>query len=144
MKIRRIDHIGIVVQDLPAAIDFFLQFGLEIMGEQPVQGELADRIIGLPDAKMDIAMLRTPDGEANIELIQFQNPSDDKGLQPSFSNTLGLRHIAFAVEDIDFLVAKLKKNGTELVGEIVNYQNVYKVCLIRGPEGIILELAEEL
>ena len=104
----------------------------------------AGRIIGLPDVKSTIAMLRTSDGETNIELVKFHTPTDEKGTQPSLANTLGIRHICFAVEDVDALVAKLTKKGAELVGEIQNYQNVYKLCYVRGPEGIILELAEEL
>jgi 4-hydroxyphenylpyruvate dioxygenase-like putative hemolysin len=89
-------------------------------------------------------MLRTPDGEANIELVKFHTPSDEKGMQRPLANTLGIRHIAFAVEDIEAIVAKLKKNGTELFGEIQNYENAYKLCYVRGPEGIILELAEQI
>ena len=144
MKIHRIDHVGIVVNDLPAAKAFFLDFGLEIQGEGIVEGAWVERIIGLQDVKVAFVMLRTPDGEANIELVKFHTPSDEKGMQRSLANTLGIRHIAFAVEDIEALVAKLKKKGTELIGEIVNYENTYKLCYVRGPEGIILELAEQI
>ncbi len=144
MKVHRIDHVGIVVNDLPAAKAFFLVLGLEMMGEGEVEGEWAERIIGLQDVKADVIMLRTPDGEANIELSKFHSPTDENGIQRSLANTLGIRHIAFAVEDIEAIVAKLKKNGAELVGEIQSYENTYKSCYIRGPEGIILELAEQL
>ncbi len=144
MKIHRIDHVGIVVNDFAAAKAFFLELGLEVQGEGLVEGEWVERIIGLNDVKTDIAMLRTPGGEANIELIKFYKPLDEKGIQPSLSNTLGIRHVCFAVEDIEAIVAKLKKKGTELVGEIQNYQNAYKLCYLRGPEGIIVELAEKL
>lgn len=140
MKVHRIDHVGIIVNDLPAAKAFFLDLGLEMMGE----GEWVERIIGLPDVKAEIIMLRTPDGEANIELSKFHSPTDENGIQRSLANTLGIRHITFAVEDIEAIVAKLKKNGAELVGEIQTYENTYKLCYIRGPEGIILELAEQL
>jgi catechol 2,3-dioxygenase-like lactoylglutathione lyase family enzyme len=144
MKIQRIDHVGIVVNDLPAAKAFFLDFGLEMLGEGKVEGEWVERIIGLQDVKVEFVMLRTPAGEANIELVKFHTPSDEKGMQRPLANTLGIRHIAFAVEDIEAIVAKLKKNGTELFGEIQNYENAYKLCYVRGPEGIILELAEQI
>src|SRR5687768_16814851 len=142
MKLHRIDHVGIIVNDLPAAKAFFLDLGFEMMGEGKVEGEWVERIIGLQDVKEEVAMLRTPDGEANIELIKFYTPSDEKGMQRPLANTLGIRHIAFAVEDIEAIVAKLKKHGAELVGEILTYEKTYKLCYIRGPEGIILELAE--
>ena len=144
MKIHRIDHVGIIVNDLPAAKAFFLDFGLEMLGEGKVEGEWVERVVGLHDVKVAFVMLRTPDGEANIELVKFYKPSDEQGMQPSFANTLGIRHIAFAVEDIEAVVAKLKKKGTELFGEIQNYEDTYKLCYVRGPEGIILELAEKI
>ena len=144
MKIRRIDHVGINVNDLSAAKAFFLDLGLEMAGEGNVGGEWVGRIIGLHDVKADIVMLRTPDGGTNIELVKFSQPLDEQGVQRSSANTLGIRHITFAVEDIEALVAKLEKRGAELMGEIHNYENVYKLCYVRGPEGIILELAEEI
>ncbi|GAB5494468.1 MAG: VOC family protein [Phototrophicaceae bacterium] len=144
MKINRIDHVGIVVNNLPAMKAFFLEFGLEMMGEAEVEGEWVERIIGLQNVKEDVAMLRTPDGEATIELVKFHSPLDEEGIQQALSNTLGIRHIAFAVEDIEAIVSKLEKKGAELVGEIQTYEDSYKLCYIRGPEGIILELAEEL
>ena len=144
MKVHRIDHVGIIVNDLPAAKAFFLDFGLEMQGEGKVEGEWVDRVVGLHDVKVAYVMLRTPDGEANIELVKFYMPSDEKGMQRPLANTLGIRHIAFAVEDIEAVVAKLKKKGAELFGEIQNYENAYKLCYVRGPEGIILELAEQI
>ncbi|MRG87616.1 VOC family protein [Salinibacillus xinjiangensis] len=144
MKINRLDHVGIIVNDLPAAKAFFLDFGLEMLGEGEVEGEWVERIIGLQDVKEEVVMLRTPDGEANIELVKFHTPSDENGIQRSLANTLGLRHIAFAVEDIEALVTKLKKKGAGLIGEIQNYENTYKLCYVRGPEGIILELTEKI
>lgn len=144
MKIHRIDHVGIIVNDLPAAKAFFLEFGLEMVGEEKVEGEWVERIIGLHDVKAEVVMLRTPDGEANIELSKFYKPSDEKGMQRPLANTLGIRHIAFVVEDIEAVIAKLKKKGAELFGEIQNYENTYKLCYVRGPEGIILELAEQI
>ena len=115
-----------------------------MLGEGEVEGEWAERIIGLQDFKAEVAMLRTPDGETNIELSKFHSPTDENGIQHPLANTLGIRHIAFAVEDIEAIVARLKKNGAELVGEIQIYENSYKLCYVRGPGGIILELAEQL
>ena len=144
MKINRIDHVGINVIDLPAATTFFLDLGLEMLGEGNVEGEWVDRVVGLNGVKSALVMLRTPDGETNIELVKFNTPSDEEGIRHSLANTLGIRHIAFVVEDVDAIVAKLQTKGVELVGEIQNYENIYKLCYVRGPEGIILELAEEL
>jgi len=109
-----------------------------------VEGEWVDRVVGLHDVKVAYVMLRTPDGEANIELVRFYTPSDENGMKRPLANTLGIRHIAFAVEDIEAVVAKLKKKGAELFGEMQNYENAYKLCYVRGPEGIILELAEQI
>jgi catechol 2,3-dioxygenase-like lactoylglutathione lyase family enzyme len=144
MKIHRIDHVGIVVKDLPAAVAFFLAIGLEIQGEAEMEGELLDRIVALNDVKTELVMMQAPDGQATLELVKFNIPSDEKDIQQPFANTLGIRHICFAVEDIEAIVAKLKKKGTEIFSEIQNYENMYKLCYIRGPEGIILELAEEI
>lgn len=144
MKIQRFDHIGINVVDLAAAKAFFLELGLKVLGEMDMEGEWVGRIIGLTDVKDSIVMLGTPDGQPVIELVQFHSPKDAQGLQKSFANTLGLRHICFAVDDVEAVVATAKEHGAELMGEIHNYQNVYKLCYIRGPEGIIVELAEEI
>lgn len=144
MKIQRIDHVGIIVNDLAAAKAFFLEFGLEMVGEGMVEGELADKVTALQGVKSEVVMLSIPGGGTNIEICQFHTPTDENGIQPSFSNTLGIRHITFAVEGLEALVAKLEKHGAELVGEIQNYENIYKLCYLRGPEGIILELAERL
>lgn len=161
MKIHRIDHVGIIVNDLPAAKSFFLDIGLEILGEGKVEGEWVGRmeqIIGIQDDEEEVAMpqtpdsdgnielvmLRTPDGDANIELIKFHTPTDESGIRRPLANPLGLQHIAFAVEDIEALVTNLTKKGAELIGEIQNYENAYKLCFVRGPEGIVLELAEKI
>jgi len=144
MKVKKIDHTGINVTDLIAAKEFFLEMGFEVIGEQSVEGQWVDSIIGLKGVKDDIIMMRTPEGEANLELIRFHNPLDEKGIQLSQSNTLGIRHICFLVENVEALVTKLEKKGGKLMGEIYNYKEVHKVCYIRGPEGIILELAEKL
>ena len=142
MKVHKIDHVGIVFNDLAAAKAFFLDFGLQLLGEGRVEGEWVDNVIGLHDVQVAYAMLRTPDGEANIELIQFYRPTGEKDRERPQANTAGIRHIAFEVEDIEAVVAKVKKQGAEIVGRIENYENTYKLCYIRGPEGIILELAE--
>ena len=144
MKMPKINHVGIVVTDLSAAKAFFLDLGLEVLEDLEVKGEWVERIIGLNDVRETVVMLRTPDGEATLELVKFHTPSDEKGIQQSFANTLGIRHIAFVVEDIEAVVAKLKRKGAGLFGEIQKYENSWKLCYIRGPEGIILELAEQI
>jgi catechol 2,3-dioxygenase-like lactoylglutathione lyase family enzyme len=144
MKVHRIDHVGVIVNDLPAAKAFFLDFGLELQGEGALEGAWLDRVVGLNDVKTSFAFFRVPDGQANIELIKFHTPSDENGIQQPLANTLGIRHIAFAVEDIEAVVAKLKEKGTETFSEIQDFEGKYKLCYVRGPEGIILELAEEV
>lgn len=144
MKIRRIDHVGVVVNDLVAAKEFFLDLGLELQGEVPLEGEWLDRIVGLNNVKTEIVFLRTPDGRMNLELAKFHTPSDESNAERPLANTLGIRHVAFVVDDIEAIVAKLKKKGVEFFSEIQTYQNSYKLCYLRGPEGIILELAEEI
>lgn len=144
MKFKKIDHIGIVVNDLPAAKAFFLDFGLEIEGEADIQGEWVDKVVGLNNVRSEIAVLKSPDGGANIELIKYYNPSDKQEIQPPLANMPGIRNIAFTVDDIETVVAEMKKKGFEIFSEIQNYEGIYKLCYIRGPEGIILMLAEEL
>ncbi|NIK76429.1 catechol 2,3-dioxygenase-like lactoylglutathione lyase family enzyme [Paenibacillus castaneae] len=144
MMIHRIDHVGVIVNDLSAAKEFFLDFGLKVQGEWEMEGELMDQVFGLNDVKVACVGLGTPDGQAWIELIKFYMPSDEKDIQQPFANTLGIRHVAFAVEDIEAVVAKLKKKGTEIFCEIQYYKDSYKLCYCRGPEGIILELAERI
>src|SRR4051812_30484428 len=128
MKINRMDHVGINVIDIKAAKEFFLDLGLEVVGEQEIEGEWVGRIIGLEDVKDKIVMMQTPGGQAQIELVQFYKPLDEKGIQPSFSNTLGIRHICFEVEDVEGIVSKVKKKGYEIVGEIHKYEELYKLC----------------
>lgn len=144
MKINRIDHVSINVNDLSEAKAFFLDLGLEVQAEWELDGEQLDRIVGLNDVKTACVGLRMPDGQAWIELVKFYTPSDEKDIQQPFANTLGIRHICFAVEDIEAIVAKLKKKGTEIFSEIQQYEESYKLCYVRGPEGIILELAEKI
>ncbi len=144
MKISKIDHVGIVVNDLSAARAFFLDLGLEVQGEGELEGEWLDQIVGLDDVKTAFVFLGMPEGQANLELIKYYRPSDENGIQRPLANTLGIRHIAFVVEDIKAVVAKLKTKGHEIFGEIQSYEESYKLCYVRGPEGIILELAEPI
>ena len=144
MKMKRIDHVSINVNDLSAAKAFFLDLGLEVQGEWEMEGEWLGQVVGLTDVKTACVGLRTPDGQAWLELVKFCKPSDEPDSRKPFVNTLGIRHIAFAVEDIEAVVAKLKKKGTEIFSEIQQYEDSYKLCYVRGPEGIILELAEEI
>jgi catechol 2,3-dioxygenase-like lactoylglutathione lyase family enzyme len=144
MAIKRLEHVGIVVNDLQAAIDFFVELGLEPGGKGQVEGDWVGRIIALDDVKAELAMLRTPDGQGEIELVKFHSPPTRPGDPQAPSNAPGLRHLAFLVEDIDTVVAGLKARGTELVGELVRYENSYRLCYVRGPEGIIIELAEKI
>ncbi|WP_419960244.1 VOC family protein [Psychrobacillus sp. BM2] len=144
MKIKKIDHVSVIVNDLSAAKEFFLDFGLEVKGEWEMEGELMGYAVGLNDAKVACVGLGMPDGQTWIELIKFYSPSDENDIQQTFANTLGIRHIAFTVEDIEAVVANLKKKGTEIFSEIQQYEESYKLCYVRGPEGIILELAEEI
>ncbi|RBP00854.1 VOC family protein [Rossellomorea aquimaris] len=144
MKINRIDHVSINVNDLSKAKAFFLDLGLEVQAEWELDGEQLDRIVGLKDVKTACVGLGMSDGQAWIELVKFHTPSDENGILQPFANTLGIRHICFAVEDIETIVANLKKKGTEIFSEIQQYEDSYKLCYVRGPEGIILELAEKI
>jgi len=138
------EHVGIVVEDLPAAIEFFVELGLGVQGEGSVEGGWVDRIVGLDGVRADFAIMQTPDGNGRLELTKFHSPSSPAGDGQAPANTPGILHILFAVDDIDAVVARLRARGAELVGEVVSYQNVYRLCYIRGPEGIIIELAERL
>jgi catechol 2,3-dioxygenase-like lactoylglutathione lyase family enzyme len=144
MKINRVDHVSINVNDLSAAKAFFLDLGLGVQAEWESDGEQLDRIVGLKDVKTACVGLGMPGGQAWIELVKYKTPADDQDIQQPFANTLGIRHICFNVEDLEAIVAKLKKNGTEIFSEIQQYGESYKLCYVRGPEGIILELAENI
>ena len=144
MTVLRMDHVGVIVGDLAAAIAFFVELGLEVQGPMTVEGRLVDRIVGLEGVRNDVAFVRTPDGRGQLELIQFHSPSMEEGDPRAPANTAGLRHITFAVDDIDDVLGRLQARGAELVGELVNYQDSYWICYVRGPEGIIVELAEKI
>ena len=145
MTIQRMHHVSVVVDDLEAAKAFFLELGMELEGEAPIEGRWVDRVNGLDGVRVDIAMMRTPDGHGRLELTKFHTPAAVSP-QPenALGNTLGLRSVMFAVDDIDATVAGLRAHGAELVGEVVQYQDVYRVCYVRGPEGVIVALAEQL
>lgn len=145
MTIQRMDHVSVVVEDLKAAIAFFTELGMELEGEAPIEGPWADRVNALDGIRVDIAMMRTPDGHSRLELTKFHAPEAiDPQPRNAKGNTLGLRSIMFAVDDIDATVAGLRGHGAELVGEVAQYQDSYKLCYVRGPAGIIVALAEEL
>ena len=140
MTLRRMEHIGIVVDDHQAAIDFFAELGLELQGKMPVEGPWVDRINGLEGVRVDTAMMRAPDGSGQLELIKYHSPPAEDG----DGNAPGIRHIAFLVDDIEASLAGLRTRGAELVGEVERYENSYLLCYVRGPAGIIVELAEKL
>jgi catechol 2,3-dioxygenase-like lactoylglutathione lyase family enzyme len=145
MAIQRMDHVGVVVDDLEAATAFFTELGMELKGEMPVEGPWVDRVNGLDDVRVEIAMMRTPDGHSQLELTKFHTPQaispEPDNAQP---NALGLRSVMFAVDDIENVVARLRTRGAELVGEIAQFEDSYRLCYLRGPAGIIVALAEQL
>jgi catechol 2,3-dioxygenase-like lactoylglutathione lyase family enzyme len=139
------DHVGVVVDDLAAAVAFFVELGLEVQdgGSGSVEGRWVDRVVGLEGVRVDIVFVRTPDGHGRLELTKFHAPAAVSA-GSSAPNTLGLRRIMFAVDDVDDVVARLRTHGAELVGEVAQYEDKYRLCYVRGPEGIIVALAQEL
>ncbi|SFG95632.1 Catechol 2,3-dioxygenase [Duganella sp. CF458] len=144
MTVKRMDNVGIVVEDLDAAIEFFSELGLELEGRVPIEGDWADGVTGLHGMRVEIAMMRTPDGNSRLELSRFFAPAVVSDHRAAPVNSLGYLRVMFAVDDIDGTLARLGKLGAKLVGEVVQYQNVYRLCYIRGPEGILIGLAQEL
>jgi catechol 2,3-dioxygenase-like lactoylglutathione lyase family enzyme len=145
MTIQRMDNVLIVVDDLDAVISFFVKLGMELEGKGPVEGPWVERVIGIDDVRQDVAMLRTPDGHGGIELAKFHTPKAISAEpKDAPANTLGIRRIMFAVDDIDDVVARLRTHGAELVGEVAQYEDIYRLCYVRGPEGIVVGLAEQL
>lgn len=144
MTVKRLDNIGIVVEDIDAAIAFFTELGLELEGRAPIEGEWAGRVTGLGDQRVEIAMMRTPDGRSRIEMSRFLAPPVVADHRRAPVNALGYLRVMFAVEDLDDTLARLGKHGAELVGEVVQYEDIYRLCYIRGPEGILIGLAQEL
>lgn len=143
-QLLQMHNVGIVVDDLKAAIAFFAELGLELEGETTVEGQWVDRIVALNGVRSDIAMMRTPDGHSRLELTKFQRPTATSVELNAPVNTLGIRRIMFAVEDIKEVLTRLQVHGAELVGEIVQYEDIYLLCYVRGPEGILIALAEPL
>ena len=145
MTIKRLDHVSVVVDDLAAAIAFFAALDMTIEGEAALEGPWVDRINGLEGIQVDIVMMRTPDGHGRLELTKFRNPKLVE-LKPAIAppNALGLRSVMFTVENVDDTVTRLRANGAELIGEVAQYEDQYKLCYMRGPAGIIVALAEEM
>ena len=139
------DNVGIVVDDLQAAVAFFGELGLELEGEATVEGDSVDRLVALDGVRSDVAMMRTPDGHGRIELSRFHSPRA-LAVEPRYApvNTLGMGRIMFAVDDIEEVLARLQAHGAEILGEVVQYEDSYRLCYIRGPEGILVALAEQL
>jgi catechol 2,3-dioxygenase-like lactoylglutathione lyase family enzyme len=144
MTIQRMDHVGIVVDDLPAATEFFVELGLKLQGEASLEGPWVDRVVGLEGVRSEVVMLETPDGQGRLELSKFQAPSAPGGDRDAPPNAPGIRHVTFAVDDVDAAVATVQARGGELVGEVENYRGIYRTCYVRGPEGIIVELAQRI
>lgn len=144
MAVKRMDNVGIVVEDIEAAIEFFTELGLELEGRAPIEGAWAEGVTGLPGMQVEIAMLRTPDGHSRLELSQFLAPPVVADHRDAPVNALGYQRVMFAVEDIEDTLARLRKLGAELVGEVIQYQTSYRLCYIRGPEGVLIGLAEEV
>jgi catechol 2,3-dioxygenase-like lactoylglutathione lyase family enzyme len=139
------DHVGVVVEDLAAAVAFFVELGLEVQGDGPasVSGDWVDRVVGLDGVRVDIVFVATPDGHGRLELTKFHAPMAVRP-ESMAPNTIGLRRLMFAVDDIEDVVARLQRLGYDLVGELAQYEEVYRLCYVRGPEGIIVALAEEI
>ena len=144
MTLKRMDNIGIVVEDLDAAIAFFAELGLELEGRAPIAGDWADGVTGLRNMRVEIAMMRTPDGHSRLELSRFLAPPVVADHRNAPVNALGYLRVMFAVDDLDDTLARLRPHGAEVVDEVVQYEDQYRLCYVRGPEGILIGLAEEL
>jgi catechol 2,3-dioxygenase-like lactoylglutathione lyase family enzyme len=144
MTVERMDHVGIVVDDLEAAKAFLVELGLEVQGEWRAEGDWVGRVVGLEGVEADCAMMQTPDGHGRLELVKFRAPPGPDGDPDAPSNAPGLRHLTFEVDDLDATLAGLRPHGAELVGDVERYEDVYRLCYVRGPEGIIVELAERV
>jgi catechol 2,3-dioxygenase-like lactoylglutathione lyase family enzyme len=144
IALERMDNVGIVVEDLAATIEFFRELGLELEGRATIEGEWVGRVNGLGDQRVEIAMMRTPDGHSRLELSRFLTPPPVADHRNAPVNALGYLRIMFAVEDIDDTLARLRKRGARLVGEVVQYEDLYRLCYIRGPEGLLIGLAEQI
>jgi catechol 2,3-dioxygenase-like lactoylglutathione lyase family enzyme len=145
MTVERMEHVGIVVDDLAAAVEFFVALGLELDGETSVEGEVVDRMTGLEGVRSDLAFLQTPDGHGKLEVVQYRSPGrEEDDPPPPRPNSPGLNHLLFAVDEVDATLARLQPHGAELVGEVIDYGTSYRLVYLRGPGGMIVELAEKL
>jgi catechol 2,3-dioxygenase-like lactoylglutathione lyase family enzyme len=144
MSLKRMDNMGIVVEDLDGAVEFFTELGLSLEGRIPIEGEWAERVTGLRQMRCEIAMMRTPDGHSRLELCRFASPAVVEDHRTAPVNALGYLRVMFTVEDIDDTLERLTKLGAQVVDEVVQYENSYRLCYIRGPEGLLIGLAEEL
>ena len=144
MTVKRMDNVGIVVENLDSALAFFSELGLTLEGRMPIEGEWAGRVIGLRGQRVEVAMMRTPDGHSRIELSRFEAPAIASDHRMAPVNSLGYLRVMFTVEDIDDTLARLGKLGASVVDEVVDYENIYRLCYIRGPEGILIGLAQQL
>ena len=144
MPVKRMDNVGIVVEDLGAAIDFFRELGLELEGRATIEGEWAGRVTGLGDQRVEIAMMRTPDGHGRLELSRFITPRVVADHRNAPVNSLGYLRVMFSVDDIDETLERLRRRGAQLVGEVVRYKDAYRLCYIRGPEELLIGLAQQL
>jgi catechol 2,3-dioxygenase-like lactoylglutathione lyase family enzyme len=144
MTVERMEHVGVVVDDLAAAVEFFLALGLVMEGETSVEGEAVDRITGLDGARSDLAFLQTPDGHGKVELVRYRSPTRTEDPPPRAADTPGLNHLLFAVDDLEATLERLRPHGAELVGEVIDYGTGYRLCYLHGPGGMIVELAEKL
>ncbi|MFD8009542.1 VOC family protein [Streptomyces sp. NPDC058955] len=144
MALQRMDNVGIVVEDLDAAIAFFAELGMEVEGRMQIEGLFADQAVGLDGVRSEIAMMRTPDGHGKLELAQYRTPAAIGAGAHQPPNTVGLHRVMFAVDDIDDTIARLRSHGAELIGGVGRYEDVYRLCYLRGPSGIILALAERI
>jgi catechol 2,3-dioxygenase-like lactoylglutathione lyase family enzyme len=144
MTIQRMEHVGIVVDDLAAATSFFVDLGLTLQGEGPIEDEIVDRVVAIAGVRADVAILQSPDGHGGLELIKFQSPPSLDGDSNAPPNTLGIRHVTFVVDDIHAAVTDLQSRGTDLVGAVERYQDSFWLCYVRGPEGILVELMEQI
>jgi len=144
MALKHMHNTGIVFEDLDAAVDFFVELGLEVEGRMQVEGAWVDQTVGLDDVRSDIAMLRTPDGHGRLELARYRHPRAIAGPADQPHNTIGMYRVMFEVDDLDDTLARLAKHGAELVREVAQYEDILRICYVRGPEGILVGLSEQL
>jgi catechol 2,3-dioxygenase-like lactoylglutathione lyase family enzyme len=144
MGVRSLDHVGVVVDDLEAAVAFFVDLGLERGGTGTVEGEWIDRVVGLEGVRSELVFMETPDGNTRLELVKFHAPSDDRSASPEAANRPGIRHLAFRVDDLEAVLDRLRSKGLDMVGEVQDYEDIFRLCYVRGPEGIIVELAQRI